>query len=61
MMTRKEYNKICAERVYNFLLNNMENIRADRVELMDVLDYLYDIINDTDEMREYAEDRDDRR
>ena len=60
-MTRKEYNKICAERVYNFLLNNMENIRADRVELMDMLDYLYDIINDTDEMREYAEDKDDRR
>lgn len=54
-MTRKEYNKICAKRVYDTLLKNVNSIKLNEAEFIDILDYLYDIINDTNEMRDYVE------
>ena len=54
-MTRKEYNKICAKRVYDTLLKNVNSTKLDEAEFIDILDYLYDIINDTNEMRDYVE------
>ena len=55
VMTRKEYNKICAKRVYDTLLKNVNSTKLDEAEFIDILDYLYDIINDTNEMRDYVE------